>query len=303
MAIEVVAMAFFRKSELSPVERLEGALKDKQAARQKLADRLIAAEAALTEKRVAAEKAAMAGAADAELDRSEAAARATEDRGKTLRAALVQLDEQIAEAERELAAAIEQRDCDMVADELAGMAAAIAQAAPGFDTAASKLIEAITTSPASMPEASRFAASLDAMRRDAAAAASMITVELRNAAARTRAGQAKIAFRTPEPEKLPTPEIPCTVVYTLSALQWREGTVVRRAPAFAQVDLPKILLPVALEHQHVDHIGSARTQRLMEVYGSGHGWIAPYADAPRLVDLDELAATAQSEEESAEVTA
>jgi hypothetical protein len=37
------AMAFFKR-ELSPVERFESALKDKQAARQKLADRLSIAE-------------------------------------------------------------------------------------------------------------------------------------------------------------------------------------------------------------------------------------------------------------------
>ena len=102
-------MAFFKR-ELSPIERFESALKDKQAAREKLADRLNAAEAVLGEKRAAAERLAMACAADAQLDRAEAAMRVAEDRAKTLRAALAQLDEQIATTERELAHAKAQRD-------------------------------------------------------------------------------------------------------------------------------------------------------------------------------------------------
>src|SRR6266851_2968332 len=69
------AMAFFKR-ELSPVERFESALKDKQAARQKLADRLSIAETVLGEKRVEAERLAVAGATNAQLDRAEANTRA-----------------------------------------------------------------------------------------------------------------------------------------------------------------------------------------------------------------------------------
>ena len=46
-------MGFFKR-EMSPVERFESALKEKHAARLKLAARLDAAEAVLTEKRTAA---------------------------------------------------------------------------------------------------------------------------------------------------------------------------------------------------------------------------------------------------------
>ena len=52
-------MAFFKR-ELSPVERFESTLKEKQAARARLADRLSATEAALEEKRAAAERLAVA---------------------------------------------------------------------------------------------------------------------------------------------------------------------------------------------------------------------------------------------------
>ena len=88
-------MAFFRKQALSPVERYESALKEKQAARENLAERLNTAEAMLGERRDAAERLALAGAADAQLDRAETYMRAAEDRAKTLRTAMAQLDEQI----------------------------------------------------------------------------------------------------------------------------------------------------------------------------------------------------------------
>jgi len=92
-------MGFFKR-ELSPVERFERALKDKQAARQKLADRLSIAETVLAEKRAAAERLAVVGAANAQLDRAEANLRDVEERAKTLRAGLVEFDEQIASTER-----------------------------------------------------------------------------------------------------------------------------------------------------------------------------------------------------------
>src|SRR5260370_32391379 len=151
------AMAFFKR-ELSPVERFESALKDKQAARQKLADRLSIAETVLGEKRVEAERLAEAGATNAQLDRAEANMRAVEDRAKTLRAALVEFDEQIVSTERVLADAKTQRDRNMVADAIEAMAAAIEQAAPGFDAGAAALLEACTTSGASMPHATRLSA-------------------------------------------------------------------------------------------------------------------------------------------------
>jgi predicted nucleic acid-binding Zn-ribbon protein len=103
-------VAFFSKRKLSRIESFESALKDKHVAREKLSDRLRAAEMALGEIRAAATRLAMAAAADAQLDWAEADMRAAEDRTKTLRTALAQLDEQIAATERELAAAKTQRD-------------------------------------------------------------------------------------------------------------------------------------------------------------------------------------------------
>jgi hypothetical protein len=197
-------MAFFKR-ELTPVERFESALKDKQAARLKLADRLSVAETVLGEKRAAAERLAVAGAANAQLERAETNMRAVEERAKTLRAALVELDEQVASTERALADAKAQRDRDMVADEIEAMAAAIERAAPGFGAGAAALVDAVTKGAASIPEATRFSASVDAVRREVLSAADLICWELRSAAVRTRAGNANMTLRAaPEPEQ-PTP--------------------------------------------------------------------------------------------------
>ena len=294
-------MAFFKR-QLSPIERFESALKDKQAARQKLADRLSIAETLLGEKRVAAERLAVGGATNAQLDRAEADMRGVEDRAKTLRAALAEFDEQIVSTERALADTKTQRDRNMVADEIEAMAAAIEQAAPGFDAGAAALVEAVKKRAASMPEAIRFSTSVDAMRREVLSAADLVCWELRSTAVRTRAGNANIALRAPlvEPERPPPPEIEQQLIYTLNPLLWREGNEVRRVPAFALVGLPKMLLPVALRHQHVDYLSARRVQTLMHLHGSGRLNSDPHQDDPQVVDLDALAADEAEEKERAQ---
>jgi len=284
-------VAFFSKRELSPIERFESALKDKQVAREKLTDRLRAAETALGEKRAAAIRLATAGAADAQLDWAEAYMRTAEDRAETLRTALAQLDEQIATTERELADAKTQRDCDIVADELVRMAMAIEQAAPNYDAAAVALVKTITKSEASIPETTRFATNLDAVRREVLSAVEFICAKLRSTAARTRAGNANFSVcANPEPERPPPRDIERQLIYTLNPLLWREGGEVRKVPAFAQVELPKMLLPVALRYQHADYLDARRVRTLMQVHGSGQFYCTLQHDDPRLVDLDALAA-------------
>jgi hypothetical protein len=281
-------MGFFKR-ELSPVERFENALRDKQAARQKLSDQLNLTEAALGEKRAAAERLAVAGAANAKLDRAEANMRAVEQRATTLRAALAEFDEQIVATERALADATAQRDRNMMADGIEVMAAAIERAIPGFDAGAAALVGAVTNGASSVPEATRFSTSVDALRREVLAAADLICWELRSAAVRTRAGNANDALCAPaEPEQPLPPEIERQMIFTLNPLLWREGEEVRRVPAFALVGLPKKLLPVALRHQHVDYLNARRVQTLMHVHGSGRFDDAPLEGDPQLVDLDAL---------------
>jgi hypothetical protein len=283
-----IAMAFFKR-ELSPVERFEGALRDKQAARQKLADRLGIAESLLVEKRAAAERLAVAGAANALLDRADADMRVVEDRVKTLRAALTELDEQIVSTARALADVKAQRDRDTAADAIEAMAAAIEKAAPRFGAGAAALVDAVTQGAALMSEATAFSANVDAVRREVLSAADLICWELRSAAVRTRAGNANAAFLAPS-ETEPSPDVERQLIYTLNPLLWREGGEVRKVPAFAVVGLPTKLLPVALRNQHVDHLNARRVQTLMHVHGNGQLHREPDPDDPQLVDLDVLAA-------------
>ena len=288
-------MAFFKrefgpifKRELGPIERFENALKDKVTARQKLAERLSVAESELTEKRTAAERLAVAGATAARLDRAEVSMRAVEDRTKTLRAELQEFDEQVASAERALADAKAQRDRDTTADQIETMAAAIERAAPGFDSGATALVEAVTKAVMSIPEATRFSNNVDAVRREVLAAADLICWELRSAAVRTRAGNANLAsISLAESEQAGSAEIERQLIYTLHPLLWREGDEVRKVSAFTLVGLPKALLAAALQHQHVDHLNARRVQTLMHLHGSA-GSGEPEADDPQLVDLDAL---------------
>src|SRR5215510_2818711 len=189
-------MSFFRREEipffwreLGPVERFEQALREKQTTRLKLAAKSRAADAVVTDKRKAAERLAVAGAADAKLARAEAELRTVEERAKTLRTELAEFDEQLVSTERALAEAKVQRERDGIADAIEAMAAAIEKAAPSFDAGAAGLLAAATGTVA-IPQAARFSASIDAVRREVLSAVELICWELRSAAVSTRSGNA-----------------------------------------------------------------------------------------------------------------
>ncbi|WP_024515330.1 hypothetical protein [Bradyrhizobium sp. Tv2a-2] len=287
-------MAFFKR-DLSPVQRFEAALKTKQAERSKLADRLSLAESVLGEKRAVAERLAVAGASNAKLERADATLRTVEDRAKTLRAALAELDAQIASNERALSEARAQRERETRADQIEQLAAAIEQALPRFAGGAAALVEVVAGSAVTIAEAAGFSASVDAVRREVLSAADLVCWELRALAVRTRVGNVNVPLLAPPVAAQPRPpEIERQSIYTLNALLWREGGVVRKAPAFALVELPKTLLPVALRYQHVDHLNARRVQTLMHVHGSDALEKSGEPDEAQCVDLDALAADEQS---------
>jgi hypothetical protein len=288
-------MPFFKR-ELGPVERFESALRAKQAEHEKLSGQLRLTDAALAEKRTAAEKLAVAGAATSRLERAEARMREVEDRARTLRAAIAETEEQIASIERALNDARAQRDRELLADQIEAMATAIEKAAPGFDTGATALVEAVTRSSVQVAEATRFATSVGALRSEVLSAVDLICWDLRTIAVRTRAGNANLAISVPPQAEQPPPaEIERQMIYTLNPLLWRESGEVRRAPAFAMVGLPKALLPIALRHQHVDYLNARRVQTLMHVHGSGELKTPPAEDDPQLVDLDALSVEASAQ--------
>ncbi len=283
-------MGFFKR-ELNPVERFENALKEKQAARQKLAGRLGAADAVVAEKRAAAEKLAVAGAATAQLERAEANLRSVEERARTLRAELADLDEQVAATERALTEANAQRDRDAAAHGIEALAAAIERAVPEFQAGSAALLAAVANGKVVVPEATAFSDSVDAVRGEVLSAVQLLCWELRSAAVRTRVGNANEALRRPEPAQ-GAADIERQLIYTLNPLSWREGGELRSAPAFTLVALPKALLAVALRHQHVDHMNARRVQTLMHVHGNGQNG-GDVAEG-EVIDLDVLAATEQT---------
>ena len=282
-------MAFFKR-ELSPVERFDAALKEKQAARRKLADRLSVTETALAEQRAEAERLAVAGAPHAKLERAETRMRDLDERAKALRAELAECEEQVISTERALGEARLQRDRDREADGIEAMAAAIERAAPSFNYGAASLVEAVANSAASVPEATRFSTNVDAVRREVLSAIELICWDLRSAAVRTRAGNLNATAGEASLPEQPSSgtEIERQMIYTLNPLTWKEGDEVRRVPAFARVALPKDLLGLALRHQHVDHLNARRVQTLMHVHGSAGTPGDLAADDPQLVDLDAL---------------
>ena len=284
--------AGFFKRELSPVERFESALKDNLAARQRLAVRLDAAEAVLTEKRTAAEKLAVAGAATAQLERAETNLRSVEERARALRAELADLDEQVAATERAVTEAKAQRERDAAADGIEAMAAAIEKAVPEFGAGGAALLAAVAGGKVTVPEATKFSDSVEAVRREVLSAAELFCWELRSAAMRTRVGNANEAQAAIQPVASPVPDAERQLIYTLNPLSWREGGELRSVAAFTVVGLPKPLLAVALRHQHVDYINARRVQTLMHVHGNGQSGDAAASDVPP-VDLDLLAAAEQ----------
>jgi hypothetical protein len=285
-------MAFFKR-ELSPVERFESALAAKQDERRKLAGRFDLAEKLLVEKRTDAEKLAVGGAGAAKLERAEGKMREVEERARTLRTELAELDEQIVATERALTDARAQRDRELAADQIEALAGAIERASPGFGAGAAALVEAVSKNRTVVTEATKFAASVDAIRREVMSATDLICWELRTIAVRTRAGNANTTQQVApaEAEHAPPVEIERQRIYTLNPLLWREGSEVCKAPAFTMVGLPKALLAVALRHQHVDYLNARRVQTLMHVHGSGAQGDLP--DDAALIDLDALAVEEQ----------
>ena len=169
--------------------------------------------------------------------------REVEERARTLRTELADLDAQIVATERALTDARAQRDRELAADQIEALAAAIERAGPGFGAGAAGLVEAVTRGPATVTEATKFAASVDAIRREVMSATDLICWELRTIAVRTRAGNANATPSAPaEAEHTVPVEIERQRIYTLNPLLWREGSEVCKAPAFTMVGLPKALL-------------------------------------------------------------
>ena len=190
---EDIAMAFFKR-ELSPVERFESALREKQAVRQKLADRVSIAEAELVRKTRRGRT-----ACGSRRHRCEARSGGDQDarrRGPRQDAARRHWRNSTSRSPRPNAHwPMPRRSATATWRRTRSRRwlAAIERAVPGFGAGAAALVDAVAKSAVSMPEATRFSTSVDAVRREVLAATDLVCWELRSAAVRTRAGNANMA--------------------------------------------------------------------------------------------------------------
>lgn len=184
-------MWLFRKRRLGRTERLERELRDKQDQRQKLARRLNTAEVFVTDRREVGERLALDGVSEEALGRAQASTRAAEERANALRVALTQLEAEITVCEHELAATVEQRYRDSLADTLDVLVAGVAQTIPEYEAAATALIKSVARAAAALPEATALSEDLEAIRREVASTVGLMCTELRAISARTRSGEAE----------------------------------------------------------------------------------------------------------------
>jgi chromosome segregation ATPase len=185
-----------KKVPSDPVAALTAQLAAVRAKREGVATRLAAAERNSASKRREI-NAAATDADDAALDVLEGSLRAFEDRGRTLVAAVGQLDADISAFEEELATAQRQRQADQVSAELRKMADAIAKAAPERFGATNAIINTIRSNTVSTSEATRVADNLAETENQVCEAVSLLLAELRSGAESVRTGAAPFRLQGP----------------------------------------------------------------------------------------------------------
>jgi len=130
------------------------------------------------------------------------------------------------------------------------MAAAIEQARPGIWCGAAALVEAVTKRAASSAGSDRFSASVDAVPSRGSLGCGFDLLGAAIAAVRTRAGNANITHRADPSLSTSARRDRAAIDLHVSPLRWREGSEVRRVPAFALVGLQNVAAGRAA-HQHV----------------------------------------------------
>ena len=134
-------------------KKLDRDLATARSARDKLAERLSAAETVVTERRAEAQRLARAGAADADLDVAEAALRAAEDRVATLIGAKAEIDGMVASLEEAVAQAADRQLRAKTAAEIEKLPQSVEEAAIKFDAGAAVLIETTARAALCIPDA------------------------------------------------------------------------------------------------------------------------------------------------------
>ncbi len=274
-------------------KRLERNLAAACSTRDKLAERLKAAELAVTERQAAAQQLARDAADDAALDVAEAASRNASERVATLSAALAETKQEVARLERERDDLADRKLRAETAAAIEAMADEIVKAGAAFDAGATQLVESSSRVAAIVLDGHGLQAFAMNARAEVPAAVAMIAKLLQDCARATIAGTAPAALPqaapVPEPEQPPPP--PRTEqLFLMRHVKWTDAAgQLRFGPQFVDAELPPEAAARALKSGAAIVMTDPRRKQL-------HGTKAPRLPDPSwCLDLDQDPASPTTE--------
>ena len=219
--------------------------------RDRLAERLVAAETSIADRAASAQRLARDGASDAELDTAEAALRASRERRDTLSAALVDLNQQVVTLESERDDLADKKLRTETAAAIEVMADEMTKAGAAFDAGATALVETSRRVATIVLDGHGLQAFAMNARAEVPAAVTMIAGILRDRARATLAGTAPAAL--PKAEPAPTPAQPPTrpkteQLFLMRHVKWTDHTgQLQLGPQFSDAELPPAAAARALK--------------------------------------------------------
>jgi hypothetical protein len=206
-----------------PVKKLRRELDAARARHDKQGARLTAAESHLSDVRGEPVRLARDGAADGALDAAEAKVRAAEERVSTLRTAISNEDDHIAEIERQLAEHADRAQRQETADQLDGWSVEVDEAAKKVDAMISDLAELADRVAHCVPEALGVAIFAGTARSELAVALQQISNELNGRARGVRAGTYAATLPNRPPPPAPPQPAPAVVkIWTIKPVAFKQ---------------------------------------------------------------------------------
>lgn len=243
----------------SPEKKLEAA----RASRDKLAERLTAAELAIVEHQAAAQRLARDGALDAQLDDAEAALRASRDRRDTLSTALADLNQKVAALERERDELADRQLRAETAAVIEALAVEITTVGTAFDAGLSKLGEACGRAAELVYDAKGLEVFAVRVRSEVPATLEMISRLLRDRARATIDGSAPATLPGAVVEPKPLPPPTTERVFLIRHVKWTNAArQLCIAEAIFDADLPIAVAARALKSGAALQLSDPRRRKL-----------------------------------------
>jgi hypothetical protein len=255
-------MAMFKAD---PAKKLANDLEAARANRDKLTERLAAAEASIAERKTAAKDLARDGADDAQLDRAENELRKAQTRAATLSAALDETKQQIAAFEKNQADLTDKKLRAATAAEIERRAAGLEAVGAAIDALFIKFVEATQSAAEVTLDGKGLAIFAQSARGEIPPAVQMVARELRNRAAATLAGTAPATLPTQPPQLVaPPPPPPSVVCFALRHVAWTDHQgVLRSAGANSgNLELPEAAAKRGLENGAVILMSDPKVKQL-----------------------------------------